>query len=762
MKIVKIGPMILTGMILAISPFFVQNLHASQEDKNIIIENAEMRLVIGSDGKAVSLLHKPSGEECLEVGVRSPIMTLTEYRPYDSENMLTYVARSTAFPANEITREGNKLKVKFDRIAYTATITLDIQPEYIGFTLTGLDYELEEVSDWKRKTEIDEFTLLQLPIKKRSHFGEWLNLVWDENVAVGIVATDPYGKIDAQDNEAYYLMQAGMENIVNLLDVGVALVATDKNKILDNIDRIEQDYGLPLGVQSRRSEAYKYSYYEMRGLTPQNIDEHIANAKKGGFRMMTFYWTDFAESLGHFAWRKEYPNGIEDLKYIAGKMRAAGIIPGFHIHYNKATRNDPYVTPIPDGRLNLSEIFTLKAPLDIAATEIIVEENPRTCTLENRRRILKLGDELIEYSGYITEAPYRFTGCIRGLLGTTPQHSPKGTKFGLLDVDTSPRYVRFDQRTDIQQEVAARLAHICDEIGVSFIYFDGGEDVHPPYWYWGSKAQLDVYNACNFKPLVSEGALKTHFSWHILTRANAYDVFKPEVFREGVRRYMLRGARYMADNFTSINFGWNIYLAPSDGSNGMQPDMYEYVCSRGAGWDSPISLMVVSLDEIRNHPRSDDNFEVMKNWEDARLSGFFSEEQKDMLKDAYQEHILIRNSKGGFNLFPYKKINVAQNSNDIIAYLFERNNETWVLYWHPTGSAEIRLPVKPGLVELFYKIDIKAREKQRSKEYCIFPVDNRRFLKFNLPAEEVISLLEKSTILNSRISVLDNVKSKEK
>jgi len=36
-------------------------------DKNdIIIENSEFRLIIGRDARAVSLLHKPTGQECLQ------------------------------------------------------------------------------------------------------------------------------------------------------------------------------------------------------------------------------------------------------------------------------------------------------------------------------------------------------------------------------------------------------------------------------------------------------------------------------------------------------------------------------------------------------------------------------------------------------------------------------------------------------------------------------------------------------------------------
>jgi hypothetical protein len=724
-------------------------LVAQPVGQDVVIENDEVRLTLTADGKARGLLHKPTGQECLVQGSSAPVFALTEYRPYDPENMLTYVAKTTTFPANKVVREGDSLFVNFDRLDYTAVIALNITPHYIGFTLARLDYTLEDISQFKRVTEIDEFTLLQLPVKKRSTFGERLNVVWDDEIAVNVLGTDPYTKVDSQVRDDHILLSAGMESIIKLLGVGAALITTTKDNFLDYLAVLEHDFNLPPGVDSRRLDEYGYSYYEMRGLTKENIDEHIAYAKMGGFKMMVLYWKDFATSLGHFPWKKEYPNGMADLQEVTRKIREAGIIPGFHIHFNKATRNDKYVTPVPDARLNLTEIFTLSQPIDEASTEIYVEESPHNCTMERNRRILKINTELIEYEGFTVTRPYKFTGCKRGHLNSTPRSAEKGAKFGLLDVDTSPQYVRFAQRTTIQDEMAERLANIIDEAGFDFLYFDGGEDVHPPYWYYGSKAQLDIYNAPKRKPLFSEGALKTHFGWHILTRANAYDTFKPERFRAGVRKYMLNGARYMAENFTAVNFGWNIYQAPTETSNGYQPDMYEFVCSRGAAWDSPISLMVVSLDDMDNHPRTEDNLRVMKKWEEARLAGLFTDEQKEMLKDPFQEHILL-NVNGNHELLPYERVeNFANNHPDGSAFLFTRNGKTWVVFWHQRGDGKLTLPVSHKVIKL-YDRDMKLERKHVKRgEVQTLPIDNRRFIEFDLPESEVIELLKRAEIVTT-------------
>lgn len=398
----------------------------------------------------------------------------------------------------------------------------------------------------KRATEIDEFALLRLPVKERTYFGEWLNVAWDDKVAVNLLGADIATKIDAYQNRGYRLLYAGMESRVQLMNTQAVLITTTPETILDNIDVVERDYNLPLGARSRRSEAYKHSYYELRNVATDNIDQHLRYAKQGGFKMVVIYYTDFASSMGHFPWNSRFPNGMEDLKHIAGKIRAAGMIPGFHIHYNKAAKNDPYVSPVPDHRLNLVRAFTLSSAIDATTTTLYVEENPAGSTMEDGRRFLKMGNELVTYENYTTEPPYAFTGCGRGALGSTNKALEKGFKFGLLDVDTWPLFVRFDQNTSIQAEVAERIATIYREAGFEFVYFDGAEDVHPPYWYNVSKAQLAVYDKLDPKPLLSEGALKSHFGWHILTRGNAFDLFRPEDIREATNRYTVPVARYIA------------------------------------------------------------------------------------------------------------------------------------------------------------------------------------------------------------------------
>jgi len=712
---------------------------------DIVIENAEFRLIIGCDARAVSLLHKPTGQECLQKGIHTPVFSLTQYRPYSNEIFLAFPAKTKTFYADTVYRKGNDLIVGFELEAHRATIGLKITDNYIGFTLKKIDYDTINVGE-TRKTEIDEFTLLQLPIRDREFFGEWLNVSWDKDIAVNILATDPYAKIDAVPFQGYHLLQAGMETKVKLMGVGAALITTSKNKLLDRIDRVEEDFNLPRGVQSRRNEAYKYSYYELRNVTPKNIDEHISYARLGGFHTMVIYYPDFATSMGHFPWSADYPNGMADLQTVTRKIKEAGMIPGFHIHYSKASKNDPYVTPVPDPRLNLERIFTLAGKIDARSNVITVEENPEGCTLEKDRRFLKLGNELVTYGEYTTTPPYRFTGCKRGALSSKISDFEKGFKFGLLDVDTWPIFVRFDQYTSIQQEVAEKLGKIYADAGFRFVYFDGAEDVNLPYWYTVSKAQLTVYNCLHPAPLFSEGAIKSHFSWHILTRGNAFDVFPPESIKQATRKYPAAEAKYIAQDFTSINFGWMDYKAPKSTSIGTQPDMFEFVCSRAAAWDCPVSMWG-NLDQMKIHPRTPDNLEVIRRWEEARINNFFSDEQKKSLQNLSREHILLINETGGFELCEYVQIEMEAKANPALrAFIFERSGKIYVVYWHVSGEQQVKLNINPEKVHLSRELG-KEIPVQKEGNSIIIPAGERRYLQVDMPREKVIAAFREAILL---------------
>lgn len=713
----------------------------------VVLENPEMRLVIGEDGWARSLVHKVSGQECLANGLHVPMFTVTQYRPYDNELQLSYPAKVTSFPAQAVRREGDHLIVSFALVGYEATIALRISNSYIGFALQKLEYKGFTSLTQKLKTPIDETLFLQLPVRCRTNFGDWLNVTWDEDVAVTVLATDPFAKIDAQAYMDSYLFQAGTVDEIATDGVGAALIATSTKKLLDRVAAVEEDYSLPRGVESRRRKEYRHSYYEMRVATRANIDQHIKFARMGGFRAMVVHYLSFAKTAGHFEWRPEYPNRMDDLKKVVSKINDSGMIPGIHIHYNKAHKEDAYVTPKPDPRLNVRNIFTLAEPLSLTTTTITVEENPRMCTLDDDRRILRIQNELVTYDRYTTSPPYQFLECKRGALNTEAGSHEEGSCVGMLDVDTWPVFVRFTQNTSIQQEVAQRLGTIYREAGFRFVYFDGAEDVPPPFWFTVSRAQWLIWRQLQPKPLFSEGACKSHFSWHILTRGNAFDVFTPEVMKAATRAYPAAEAPRVAKDFTSINFGWIGYWASSKETIGTQPDMLEYVTSRAAAWDCPIALNG-ELDQLEAHPRTSDNLEVIKRWEDVRANNWLTQAQKEALRNLQQEHTLLVNEAGDFELVPYAHIpHVAGADQPARAFVLHRASKVYVVCWHTSGAATLEVPLPPRRVRLMKELG-KTMTVGSAENAVRLPLDGRLYVECGgLSPQEVVRAFQNGKIL---------------
>lgn len=744
---------ILTGIIIGSCTGKTGKPSVSSDD--VVIENEDIKLVISKDGITKSLVYKPTNTECLLEGKKVPVSTITEPRPYQNEVKLAYPNQRTTFKSNSARREGDKLIIGYELIPWQVTVAIKTTPDYIGFTIEAFDLTVDNYGILMTEPPVSEMWFLQLPVKDRGHYGDLLNVIWDDKVAVNLLATDPYCYVNAEEGEGYRIMQAGVDEKVKLTGTGAALITCSKDNLLDKVAIVEEDYNLPHGVASRRHDLYSASYYWTAGVTPVNVDEHIQYAKQGGFRTMMIYYPSFMAGSGYRKignyddWRPEYPDGKEDLRAMLAKIKGAGITPGVHFLHSHIGRDSKYVTPIPDHRLNLLRIFTLSEPLGRNDTTVYVEQNPANSTMARNRRVLKIGTELISYEGYTTTPPYAFTGCVRGIDETTINAQPAGYMFGLLDVsEFGGTSVYIDQNSDLQDEIAAEIADIWDA-GFEFFYFDGSEGVNPPFWHHVAGAQWRVFSKLKPEPIFAEGAAKTHFSWHMLTGGNAFDIFRPEVLKEETARHPLTEAPRMRDNFTRLNFGWLGYWVPDEKTVGTQPDMLEYVTSKAAAWDCPASIHANPATFAR-HPRTADNLEVFRRWEEVRARKWLTEEQKQMLRDPHQEYILLINEKKEFELVPCEQIiNVADSSREVRAFTFKRNKDLYAVYWHISGDKQIELPVNTASLTLMESLGEEIQVKAGSNENTsVLPAGNRRYLKIiNLTENDLLEAFRDARII---------------
>jgi hypothetical protein len=423
------------------------------------------------------------------------------------------------------------------------------------------------------------------------------------------------------------------------------------------------------------------------------------------------------------------------------KIKDAGITPGLHFLHSHIGLKSRYVTPVADHRLNVTKHFTLAQALGKADKTIFVEQNPEGTVMADRCRILKFGGELIAYEGYATEPPYRFTGCERGACATKVTSHPAGLVGGILDVsEFGGTSCYLDQSSSLQDEVADKLADAYNA-GFEFVYFDGSEGTNAPFEYHVPNAQYRVLKKLSPAPLFTEGAAKAHFSWHFLSGGNAFDIFEPEIFKDKIREFPAEEAPRMRQDFTRLNFGWWGFW-----SLRTQPDMFEFGTSRAAAWDCPVTVME-KLEAFKTHPRTADILEVMRRWEDVRAKKWLTDEQKLALQDLEQEHILLINESGEYELVAYDQITgAAGGSKDIRAFIFERKGECCVVYWHASGSGKLALPLEAAAVKLHKELGGAPLRVSARKGVTTIPVGDRCYLSSSLSREKLIEAFENAKV----------------
>lgn len=715
------------------------------EKKPIVLENDIFRLVLSPCGEAESLILKSNGEECLRIEEKLPFFSLTEERPYNNEIKLAYPTKRTEFEASGVVFEDGKLIVDFEPIDFKAVVDVKIEPRYMLFTLVDFIVKPDSfgVGVLPITPPVSRFRAVRLAVAARARFGEWLNVEWDDKVAVNVLAGCPYASISADRRKNYDILYGETSSEVKLKNASVGLIVSAPDELLDAIDVFESDLNLPRGVKSRRSPFINNSYYWVSDLTPENVDEHIDCALKGGFKLMSVYYSSiFNEAGGYYNngqyddYRKEYPNGRADLAAMLDKIKAAGIIPGLHILHTHVGLKTKYLTPVADYRVNLVRRFTLAKTLGACDKEIFVEEDPSGMPVFEKLRVLRFGGELIGYEGYTTEPPYRFFGCERGFNGTRSVLHEAGTCGGVLDIsEFGGTSAHIDQRTGLQDEVADAIAEVYDA-GFEFLYFDGAEGVNPPFDVNVGLAQWRVYKKLKKAPVFCESAAKSHFSWHMISGGNAFDIWEPELFKQMTVKHPFAEAARMKDDFTRINFGWWAY------EEGQRADIFEYGTALAASCDCPGAFMASKA--FKNAPRADDILEVFRRWEVARSSGFITPEIKTQLKKTDVEHTLLLNEKGQFELVEWERVKTCSDA--VTAFVFERANRSCAVIWHNLGGGTLDIFLDEK--DVCYTASIGGNEIPvlRDGEILKLPIAEKRYISAGVSTERLKKVLADSVL----------------
>lgn len=654
----------------------------SKEDKNTI-STKKFEIGFQSLGEVVGLTHM--------VGKKN-------YAFIDKENALLRIQVNGILehPSElKYNSEENELDLTFTKNNINAKIKINANDDYLTFELIKLsDIEKVELVLWGPfKTNIGET------------IGETIGVVRNKEFAIGIQGLNPrtlggypssddstpsydiFGTtslVDVSDslNILYrghtalpkdygsslqaYTRNRSKERIISTLNhekymapayedkglIGskIALFGCKPDEVLDIIEKIELNEGLPHpmlnGVWAKRATEAT-SAYLIQGFNIKNIDEAIELTKRAGLKYL--YQGGPFLNWGHFDLHKgAFPHNWESMIECVDKAEKEGIKVGVHTLSNFITTNDPYVTPIPDKRLAKVGASQLTKDVSIDEKNIEIESPTFFNQMKNNSlHAVVIGDEIIRYEKVSKSTPWILLNCERGAFDTEVSSHQKGQKIEKL-IDHG--YKTFLSNAELTVEMSSKLADLYNETGLKQISFDGlegnlstgmgayGELLFTKTWFDQLKPEIK-------NDYIMDASRPGHYFWHMFTRMNWGEPWYAG-FRESQTSYRLLNQDYFRRNYIPCMLGW---FSMRDNTS---IEDIEWMLARSAAFDAGYAL-VTSNKLVEKNGFGEEILEKIKQWEKARMSKAFTEDQKKRMENIQAEFTLETVSENQWNLYPY-------------------------------------------------------------------------------------------------------------
>ena len=533
-------------------------------------ESGHARMEFDMQGCVASLREKKTGREL--VGERTPFVSL----------MRTNGA--ACLPLGVELRGDDMLAFRFPE---AGEIVLSVKPESFGWT-----FAVEKAA----AGECAHMDVACLKPSCRTYIGAtFANAFSDDASAVFVRPYDPQPEPRARSREG---LLARIEPPFEFAGHKVGIAAGPRTEILGMMREMTTAADVPWsrsgGAWAIGSEDARRSYLFARMEKPvADAPYYIALAELGGFQILHFT-SDWAGTLGHYKLRpKRYPEGIATMKQVTDMIHAAGLKSSIHTLSCCISPSDAWVRPVPSHDLRPDYSYTLAAAVGANATDCIeVSEKPGpkhslVFTYSSNGNVLRIDDELMQYSAISREKPYRFSKLVRGAFGTRPAAHAAGAQVDYLH----HRYTAFYPKPDspLMDKIADALAAVYNGAGHDGLYYDGSEGI-------GSRYGIDAFRWNLFRKLrdlpgghVIEASARGPNNWWFQTRTGTQDhpVFSPKRFHD---RHVRDALKIRKAEFIEPQMGWWQPCQATPKCHGHFLDDMEYFASQNAGIDAAMSI----------------------------------------------------------------------------------------------------------------------------------------------------------------------------
>ena len=662
-------------------------------------------MVLGADATLDSLVEASAGRECA--------------RPVATPIALVHVAgQGHDASAIEATDEG--FLVRFDGVD------------------TVVEYAAESAEDWLllRIAAISgarpDVVGLRLPIAVNDRVGRTLNIGWDEQTSVCLMAGNMQVRCRASGQKDLFLAATTQDAPGPRLEgAAVALIACPTQRFKAVAREVSHACGLPVnedaeGTPVKDTDLVRGSYWFIR-TGPAGVDDVIDYCHRAGIGQVMMNSGSWCRNVGHYTYRDDLPNGRQDLKAMVDKFHANDILVGMHCFVSKVSKTDAYVTPIPDRRFWVDTQDVLGADVSADATEIRVTGDLREWAGSpiasqkfweggvGKHQECIIDNEIIRYDSIGPEGEWNtFLGCERGAWGTAAAAHSAGVDVRHYGVDGCINGYIIDQETDLMDEVADRIAGIFDYCGFDMVYFDGGEDVdRRRFNYYSTNFQAQAVKRFGKRPVIHMGTVLTHRLWHSFARSGTVDTYLntlhgaitsgrqidqwPTV-RDHIDRSVRRNVS-LADDMMPAELGWFGIWPAGPNTDGLQLDEFEYLLCKSMALDAPISLQT-GISTMEQHPLTPGLLEMFRRYEGLRLARAIPEEQIAPLAEIGRDFVMVQDGDevGFAEVTPVEEVG---GSHDMRAMVGAIDGGSVATLWHFRGAqGTLTMDLPPDALKL--------------------------------------------------------------
>ena len=646
---------------------------STDQNNGVIIENPHFRYEISKDGKNLCFTDKLSG---------------TDYLCHDS---ISWCAKLTwegkDYNITSVSLRGSMLKLEFSDIKTTVGLKIRKSKEYVSI-------KVESVTG-----KGDELTFINIPLT--------LEGMPYEPFAACVLSMNLFTRVRElpalQSNlRASCYSNFGIKGAeIRLIGVPQKLILPVIRDIISNASDIPySDKGGAWALMQK--EGYGSYLMNFGTLTEETVDEWISMCSSLGFNQIDSHGGGDFFRFGDFELnRKKWPEGWQTYKKINDRLHEAGISSIFHTYAFFIDKNTKYVTPHPSEELGYFNSFTLAEPVIPGDSEIVVNESTESIStitgfFVRNSLTLRIGNELMEFSGVTRKPPYKFLGCRRGVCGTEESGHAAGDRAYHLR-EMFGRFVPGPE-TALFAEIARHTAEIINECGFDGIYFDAidGSDIlagEEYFWYYGTKFIFEVAKHLKH-PIGMEMSSMSHHWWHYRSRWQAWDrpvrgykrfedihsaaiksgrLFLSQKIKSNENEHGLwRGHTPQINKYAGaengamllpLHLGWwgNQTWNPPQVEPTFTDDI-EYLCCKMIGNNAGLSMLGgVDIRTLDENPGFKRLIPIIKRYEELRHKNYFSDSIRALLRQPGKEFTLIHSADSIWRFKPvaYNKHKIA-------------------------------------------------------------------------------------------------------